>query len=143
MPNPPLNQHAFRDAVFRGLPGVGPEWPVSDQPATIKDVTDIVQAYYRFVARPELDKLAVSVDTAFNMLHKDVFELRSELRDLGQEVRQEQTESLRLCTVAGGWPDNTPPEDRADFIYNQIMTAENWCSTSGIVEEVTCGKTRR
>ena len=88
--------------------------------ATIKDVTDIVQSYYRFIARPELDKLAVSVDTAFNMLQKHIFELRSELRDLGQEVRQEQTESSILCTVAGGWPDNTPPEDRAEFIYKQI-----------------------
>ena len=65
MLNPPLNQHAFRDAVSKGLPGGGPEWLTSSQPATIKDTTDTVQAYYRFVARPELDQLAVSVDTAF------------------------------------------------------------------------------
>ena len=62
MLNPPANQHAFRDAVSKGLPGVGPEWLTSLQPATIKDITDIVQAYYRFVARPELDQLAVSVE---------------------------------------------------------------------------------
>ena len=121
---PPLEPHAFRSAIAEGLE-CDPGWLDTTQQASIKDVVDILQSYYRFVARPGLDQLAVSVDAAFNMLQKDVFNLRAELRDLGQEVRQEQTEPSRLCTVVGGWPDNTPPQDRADFIYDQMnqMTA--------------------
>ena len=53
MINPPLNQHAFKDAVAKGL-NCPSEWLSSTQPAAIKDVTDIMLSYYGFVARPEL-----------------------------------------------------------------------------------------
>ena len=77
------------------------------------------RAYNIKIARPELDQLKSSVDMAFNMLQRDIYQIRAELRDMGQEIRQEQQEQSRLCAVVGGWPDNTPPEDRAHFIYEQ------------------------
>ena len=99
-------QPALDPTAFREILADGAQLPVehldSDQPATIKQVADMFRAYYCRIARPELEQLQSSVDMAFNMLQRDIHQIRAELRDMGQEVRQEQQEQSRLCAVVGG-----------------------------------------
>ena len=111
----PMPRDQFESEIAARL-GIPPIELRSTQHATIADVMNLLYGYYRAIQRADVEHLAMSVDVGFNMVAKEFFELRSELRDTAQEVRQDQTEISRLQAVAGNWPPNTPPEHRANLI---------------------------
>ena len=100
--------------------GIDAKLLTSDQPVTFAHMTDILYAVYRSVTIPDLQCLMQRCDAAFNMLSKDIFEMRAEIRDMGQESRQWQSEKARLCAVIGGWPNNTPPHIRCEVIFELL-----------------------
>jgi len=93
---------------------------LTSRPASIGEVMEMLYGFYKGVTRAELQQLAMQFDITANMLAKDIYQIRNEMRDLSQEVRLEQTEQSRLTIVTGGYPPNMPPEERAWFLFEQI-----------------------
>ena len=51
------------------------------------------------------------MDNGFNIMTRNIYEIRAELRDPGQGARQERTENSRLTALGSGWPPQAQPSE--------------------------------
>ena len=97
---------------------------MSDKPATMGNVMELMFAQYLRIQRRELENVTAIMQTQHAAMLMDLYELRSQHSDLAQEVRQNQTEEARLMAVLGNWPDDMPPGDRSQEIFKLTLACE-------------------
>ncbi|CAE8656947.1 unnamed protein product [Polarella glacialis] len=71
---------------------------------SIDQVLRIIQSHHENVTRPEVEEMAIRVDTHMAVIDRAVMAVRQEFQFVAQEVRSSQLELARRQCVVGGFP---------------------------------------